>query len=263
MTDTYGGGDGSDSRAAARQRYIGPRVRSRSTGVVSYWNGSRYVAENSRERLTSPEQTALAEAEARARQMQQTQRQLDRFEQLNTRVRTGSRSQALGQWLGIPRLLSLDSNGDAPGGDGSEYDEMRSINSMLAPQQREPGSGSSSNMDVSMFREGLPNVDRPGPANSAIIRRHRSEAQDAQDYVDFLNDYWPRTGSLNNAQTEFNRYRAARDAAVRAGEAPPNWRQFFTTGRGNGGRTETPPPRGVTADQWRVMTPEQRRLFQE
>lgn len=231
MTDTYI----TQARPLNNEPYRGPERIHRATGRRQVWNGQRYVDDNNRSRLTPEEQRSISEAEAIARRYQGHLPALQRFEELNRTVPTGAWFQRFGQSMPLgpaPRLFSWDANGDRPGGSSAEFDEMRSINSTLAPEQREPGSGSSSNIDVQMFREGLPNVDRPGPANQNIINRFRERARDAQDYADFVNWYWPQTGTLNNADAEFNRFRAARERNPRL-----TWRQFFRASEQRGGPT--------------------------
>lgn len=248
--------DGQTQRPVTREPYRGPRIRNRRSGEVAIWNGQRYVSQFDRSRLTGPEQETISGAEGRARNFQQNLPSLNRFEELNRTVPTGAWFQRLGQNMPTgpaPRLFSYDSNGSQPGGGPDEFDEMRSINSRLAPQQRPPGSGSSSNIDVTMFREGLPNVDRGGPANSRIIGQYRNDARDAQDYSDFLNWYWPARGTLNGADAMYNEYRQARARNPRL-----TWQQHI------GGEQSTPParatappqrPRGVPADAvWNPQT---------
>jgi hypothetical protein len=208
-----------------REPYRGPRIRSRTTGEVRHWVGDRYVSANSPERLTPQERTARQAAMDRASQSGSYLPDLNRFEELNRTVPTGSVTQRIGQWaLNAPRILSLD-NPLTPMEEPQGYDEMRAITSRLTPNQRVEGSGASSNLDVGMFREGLPNMGNSGPANSRIIEGYRRQAQDARDYADFMDWYWPQTGSLTNADSEFARYRQAR-----AANPELSWRQFFRAG---------------------------------
>lgn len=228
MTDIYGAGDdsgqGASGRPITREPYRGARIRNRRTGEVRVWNGGRYVAQNSQERLTAQERQSLSEAQAEAGRYAQMMPDLDRFEQLNTEVPTGSLSHRFGIWAGdMPRVLGIDSNGPGPNGDTSMMmDEMRSITDRLTPAQRAPGSGSSSNLDVGMFRSGLPNIGRRGPANSDIISGYRRQGRDAQDRAEFMDWYWPRSGSLQGAEEAYAQYRAARQQ-----DPSLTWRRFF------------------------------------
>jgi hypothetical protein len=250
-------------RPMTREPYRGPRIRSRSTGEVKYWVGDRYVSENSPDRLTTQERTARQSALDNANRFGTMLPDLNRFEELNRTVPTGSVTQRAGQFFGnMPRLLYGLDNPATPQSEPQGYDEMRAIVSRLTPSQRVEGSGSSSNLDVGMFREGLPNMGNSGPANSRIIEGYRRQAQDAREYADFIDWYWPRTGSLTNADSEFARYRQARSSNPEL-----NWRQFFRadaapggggqqgeTQAGSGGRqrqNSPPRPRNVPPNaQW-------------
>jgi len=237
MSDEYSGGDGgagfgASGRPLTREPFRGNRIRNRQTGEVRVWVGDRYVGANDRARLTTTEREQLAQAEAAAANYQQHLPDLNRFEELNRTVPTGAWFQRFGQSMPTgpaPRLFSWDANGDAPGGGPNEFEEMRAITNRLTPDQREPGSGSSSNLDVTMFREGLPNIGRGGPANSRIIEGFRRQQRDAQDYADFLNWYFPQTGSLTNAQAHFQQYRTARARNPRL-----TWQEFFGSQQGGG-----------------------------
>jgi hypothetical protein len=230
MTDIYSGGDdGADGggatnvRPATRTPYRGPRVRSRSTGEVYYWTGNTYVPANSPERLTPQERTARQSAIDNAQRLQTALPDLNRYEELNRSVPTGSVTQRLGQWAGdLPQILSIDdptTSLNEPAG----MDEMRAITDRLTPRQRVPGSGATSDFEGRMFRGALPNRGRSGPANSAIIGGLRNEARDAQEYSEFLDWYWPQAGSLTGAQEHYGEYRAAR-----ARNPNLTWRQYFT-----------------------------------
>jgi hypothetical protein len=238
MSNDYDVGDALAGRPVTRQPYRGPRVRSRSTGETYYWVGDHYEPENSPRRLSAPEQQARQQALDVASNYEQHLPDLRRFEELNRTVPTGALSHRLGQALGLPRLFSFD-NDPGPGNTARGLDEQRSITSRLTPDQREPGSGSSSNLDVTMFREGLPNIGNAGPTNSRIIEGYRRQAADARAYADFIEWYWPRTGSMTGADAQFAQYRAAR-------QRNPNltWQQHF--------RVEAPArPQGVPETaQW-------------
>lgn len=207
MTDTYSVG-----RPLNREPYRGRYRTNRRTGERQVWNGTGYVALNYIGRLTTQEQQSRQAALDRARDMENVIPDLNRFEQLNRTVPTGSLSQRLGQTFGgLPRIVSIDNNA-TPQNEPQGYDEMRAINSRLAPLQREPGSGASSDTDTAMFREGLPSIASSGPANSAIIRGYRERAQEARDYADFLERYWPEHGSLHGVDQAYADYRRTRQS---------------------------------------------------
>ena len=214
MTDTYSvGGDTPGATRGPVYRGMRRQRRNPTTGQteVEYWvQGRGYVPANDASRLSPQERVARQSAIDQANRFASMLPDLNRFEELNRSVPTGSVTQRFGQWAGnMPRVFGID-NPTTAQNEPQGYDEMRAITSRLTPSQRVEGSGSSSNLDVGMFREGLPNMGNTGPANSRIIQGYRRQAQDARDYADFMDWYWPRTGSLTNADAEFARYRQAR-----------------------------------------------------
>ena len=226
MTDTYSvGGDTPGATRGPVYRGMRRQRRNPTTGQteVEYWvQGRGYVPANDASRLSPQERVARQSAIDQANRFASMLPDLNRFEELNRSVPTGSVTQRFGQWAGnMPRVFGID-NPTTAQNEPQGYDEMRAITSRLTPSQRVEGSGSSSNLDVGMFREGLPNMGNTGPANSRIIQGYRRQAQDARDYADFMDWYWPRTGSLTNADAEFARYRQARQRTPGL-----SWRQFF------------------------------------
>lgn len=208
-------------RAATRERYVGPRVRVRSTGEIRVWNGDRYVAEQSAQRLTPSEQEALQTARDAGNNAGRYLPDLNRFEQLNRVQPTGNIVQRVGTFLGIPPML-----------DDTQEEEMYAITERLAPKQRDPGSGSSSNLDVTMFRSGLPNLARGGNANSNVIRSARSRVAELQDYPAYL-EWFSQRGTLNGAQEAWTRY-------LNQGAERPPWRQYFGVPGGPAGPAQPP-----------------------
>ncbi len=226
MSNDYDNGAGesvgASGRPLTREPYRGPRIRNRRTGEERYWIGDRYVSATDPARLTTQDRESVSSAQADASRMSSTLPDLNRFEELNRNVPTGSITHRFGMFAGnMPRVVGID-NPATPQNEPQGYDEMRSIVSRLTPSQRVEGSGSSSNLDVGMFREGLPNVGNSGPANSRIISGYRRQARVAQAHAEFMDWYWPRTGSLQGADAQFNRYRTAvaRDPEL-------TWQDFF------------------------------------
>jgi hypothetical protein len=70
----------------------------------------------------------------------------------------------------------------------------------MAPQQRVPGSGETSNKDLSLFLQAVPGLDKPGPANSAIARQARADAARRQEYAVFLDRWASERGTLAGAE---------------------------------------------------------------
>lgn len=198
-------------RGPTSQPYRGPvRVR-RSDGQREVWvEGEGYVPEGSRHALTADEQRIIREAQMAASEARSVLPDLDRFMELNSVQRTGSFADIIGG-LG----------NQAPYWD-TEAQEMHAITDRLAPLMRRPGSGASSDMDVTMYRSSLPNIRRGGIANQNITQQLRRNAQDLQDYGEFLDWYATRNRTLTGALEQFNRYLAQGRTDQR-----PSWREYF------------------------------------
>ena len=109
-------------------------------------------------------------------------RDLQRFGQLNRQVPTGS------VWDSIaPDWKFLHSD---------EANEMRSIQNRLGPSQREPGSGASSDRDVSLFLSGLPSVEQKGNVNKNIREGYEKRLDYAITKKKAMEDYLYRNGNL-------------------------------------------------------------------
>ena len=212
-------------RQLSRTPYRGPRRVRRSDGQVEVWvEGQGYVAEQSARRLTGTEQGALQAARDAGLQAGRYLPDLNRFEQLNRVQDTGNIVQRVGTFLGIPPLLP-----------DKEEEEMYAITERLTPRQREPGSGASSDRDVTMFRAALPNLARSGPANSNVIQQARARVGELQDYPSYLEWYGTQHGTLNGAQEAWNAY-------VNRGTGRPPWRQYFGVSGGPAGPAQPQQP---------------------
>lgn len=217
-------------RGPTSQPFRGPRRTHRETGRTEVWvEGRGYVPENALDRLPNTEQRAVLEARANAQRLTGFLPDLDRFEELNRTENTGGWNQRLGQFFGdMPEIFP--DNG---------VDEMRSITDRLTPQQRPPGSGTTSDFDAAMFRGSLPHRGRGGNANSQVIANLRRQARDAQEYAEFLDWYWPQGGSTSGATEAWGQYMRQRQ---------PNdtrtWREYFgAQGQQQGGGRTAPQQR--------------------
>lgn len=144
-----------------------------------------------RSRMISPtEQKSIDDARSSARNSIDVLGDLTRFQDINGQVPTGGLvnnvKNVLARWGGEPNVQQLDE-----------------ITSRIAPQQRVPGSGTTSDMDLRLFLNASPKVTSAKAANDAIIERGRSEAVRRQQYADFLDKYARENGSLNGAEAAF------------------------------------------------------------
>lgn len=240
-------------RGPTSQPYRGPARVRRSDGRREIWvEGQGYVPEQSLAVLPPDERRSVLEARSAATEAQSVVPDLDRFMELNRTNRTGSLFDLVGgAWNARPMW-------------DEGMQEMHSITDRLAPLMRRPGSGASSNLDVEMFRSGLPNIRRGGNPNARIAEQLRMNAGDLQDYAEFLEWYTGRNQTTSGALEQFNRYRATGRPGRRQ-----SWRQYFGAGPVPGARapapapqTGTAPPPGVDPGDWQYMTPEERALWQ-
>jgi hypothetical protein len=83
---------------------------------------------------------------------------------------------------------------------------MKSIQDRLTPQQRAPGSGSTSNFDAEMFKNALFGPDKPKQANQNIITAITARQQSELDMQQFMSDYLDANGHLNGADRAWQQY---------------------------------------------------------
>lgn len=123
--------------------------------------------------------------------------QYDRFGQLNSVQKTGG-------LLGFPGIGSILQAVQAPF--DPELREMRALTSAIAPSMRAPGSGSSSDLDVAMFKEATVGVDKPREANDNIIKAARIMQQNQLDRPSFNDAYFTKFGTMNGMERAWQEY---------------------------------------------------------
>lgn len=216
-------------RGPTSQPYRGPRRTHRETGQTEVWvEGAGYVPETDLRRLPQQERDTVESARMRAQQFERALPDFERFAELNRTNPTGAWSQIVGSWTNQPQLIA-----------DPDIDEMRSITERWAPRQREPGSGTTTDRDIALFKGGIPNVTRTGDGNARVIEALRRQAREESSYADFVDWYWPRTGSLSGADQAWRGYRNAHPNIDRP------WREYFAPQR----------PRGVPETaQWNAQS---------
>jgi hypothetical protein len=150
-------------------------------------------------KLTAQEQKELQTARAAAQSQESSARDAERFLQVNRTVGTGE-------------MWALPFASEIRGAFDPKFAEMQSITNRMAPLQRAPGSGASSDKDVAGFKKAVPNPDYVGPTNTSIARRIKDEARIAADYAAFLDDFAAKRGTLVGAQAAWQA-RLAKPAA--------------------------------------------------
>lgn len=76
---------------------------------------------------------------------------------------------------------------------------MSAITSDVVPQRRPPGSGSSSDKDVAMYKGSFPNIDNTGPGNQKIREGIEREAAARRARANFYDDYYAQNKTLLGA----------------------------------------------------------------
>lgn len=152
-------------------------------------------------KLPEPEQKRLTELKEKADKSLYAATQAEEFVRLNRKQGTGGFNA-----LGLPFLGTI---GDLRASWDPELAQMKAITSRVAPKQREPGSGSSSNLDVEMMVSGLPNINMPGNANRETQLQWQAQANYDAAKAAFLDRYSSRFGTLNGADVAFSRWWAS------------------------------------------------------
>ena len=131
---------------------------------------------------------------------------MDQFGALNKRTPTGD---ALSIYT--PGISSMLSNDTA---------QMRSISSSLAPRERVPGSGTSTDKDIALFIQAVPSIDKPGPVNQAIREARKAQFQRDNDYLNSKETFFAKFGHVNGFDQQWSKYSA--DVPVFSADATPD-----------------------------------------
>lgn len=115
--------------------------------------------------------------------------------------------------------------------------EMQSISDRLAPKMREPGSGSSSDLDVKKFENALFGPGKDRAVNENIAKAMIQKDQNVVDYQQFRRDYFDTNGHLGGAERAWRTYLNANpifDPKAKEGTYTLNpgrvpYREFFGT----------------------------------
>lgn len=190
-----------------------------------------------------------------ARQAAQQAQDAQRFLELNSRVDTGGVTDkvGIGRWV-----QSL----------GPDYAEMESITARLAPAQRIPGSGATSDYDAKQFERATVGVDKPKPTNTNIANAVIARSKLLQDYADFRNTYLEQNGTLQGADRYWKQYvdknpifDPKKSGSFDLNAARKDWREYFAGRKEGAGRDNANPGNGGA--QPGGLTPEEQRELEE
>lgn len=163
------------------------------TGQKVVYQGGMWVAVQGQDKskLVSPvERSSLDQAQKDAQNAIGVLGDLTRFQDVNTSTPTGG----LG---GLPIIRDIREKFDP------NVQQLAEITARIAPAQRQPGSGTTSDRDLALFLQASPGVTRNKTSNDAIVERGRGEAVRRQQYADFLDKYARENGTLNGAEAAF------------------------------------------------------------
>jgi hypothetical protein len=200
--------------------YEGQTATNHSTGEQLVYRGGKWFPADSASGTATPvsggstqDRDALQNLRDGANKALNTAEAANRFVELNEKSPTGGLvGRPIIPFSGIiPGAPVWGDLGAAVTGDQG-WSQMKSITSGLAPAQREPGSGASSDMDVKMFKEALPNVETPGPANRVNAERLQLKSDKAAARSAFMDEWFARRGTLLGAEQQFTTFWAKRQA---------------------------------------------------
>ena len=147
----------------------------------------------------------LDEARLALRSEGQTIEKMNQFGALNKRTATGD---ALSIYTpGLSSMLSNDTS------------QMRSLSASLAPRERVPGSGTSTDKDIALFIQAVPSIDKPGPVNQAIREARKAQYQRDNDYLNSKEAYFSKFGHTNGFDQQWSAY--STDVPVFSADATP------------------------------------------
>lgn len=148
-------------------------------------------------KLSSRDEGFINEARDAAMQAQPAARAADEFYNLNQQHDTG------GFFRNIPIL-----GGAIMGVEGSlvpARERMETLNNLMAPSMRIPGSGTTTQPDMELYKRSIPNRALSRETNNALVRNVKGNTELLNQYAEFLEAYAQRTGSTQGALAAWNK----------------------------------------------------------
>lgn len=209
------------------------RTNPNNPAETATWNGRRWVISSAPApgggRASSGPTTSgqtgmqLRQAAEAAAQAQAEMAQTGNFQDLNAQHETGG-------VYGVPGVGNVVADLQAPF--DPTLGQMRSISARLTPQQRIPGSGTTSDRDLTLYERATPSIRNPRETNDAIINTARVEATRRQTRSAFFDSYAQTHGNLIGAQAAFEQFWSSHGQMLQ---------QMLTEGaRQRGGRRQAP-----------------------
>lgn len=132
---------------------------------------------------------------------------LNKFVDLNTKSRTGALHEGL-----MSSFFPDSFRGD-------DEKVMQSITAEIAPNKRVEGSGTTSDRDISLYLQSLPNISQGGEANRKIRDTYQQQYDRAKAKVDFLQKWYDQNGNLNGAESVWS----SQNPPTQASGNKPGW----------------------------------------
>lgn len=175
-----------------------------------------------------------------------------------TRIQTTAESARGLRGLVDEFAANLENQDTFPGSGVQVWDaEVRNMSALAARMtglMRPVGSGATSDFEQRIYARGAPSVDNTLEANRLIIEGIRKLGDIADARQMFYEEFAAQNGSLLGAEQAFQQSDDFRHLTNQAGGQQ---QQPSVTQQG----PEGAPPPGISPDEWRVMTPEERALF--
>lgn len=196
------------------------RTNPNNPSETATWNGRQWViatggvAQRSTAarppRRSAGDERTIREAREASEAASQSIASVGNFQELNRR-----------QWTG--GVLAIPGVAPAMAAFNPEIAGMRAITARIAPQQRVPNSGTTSDRDLSLFIQAGPDVGRPREANDLIISQARSEAARRRARSAWLERWAQRRGNLDGAQAAFDQWWASQSPPPQAPQQRPRY----------------------------------------
>lgn len=157
-------------------------------GIRTPWQGLPPArADMARQRAFEQAQKYLQENAAVVNQGAEVLGELDRFGELNRKSATGALYEgSLSSFM--PESLR-----------GADERVMQSITADLAPKKRIAGSGTTSDRDIALYLQSLPDISKSGDVNQKIREGYQKQFERANAKLQFMQGYFDQYGHLNGA----------------------------------------------------------------
>ena len=157
-------------------------------GVRTPWQGLPPArADMARQRAFEQAQKYLQENAAVVNQGGEVLSELERFGELNRKSGTGALYEGtLSSFM--PESLR-----------GADEKVMQSITADLAPKKRIAGSGTTSDKDIALYLQSLPDISKGGDVNQKIREGYQKQFDRVNTKLQFMQGYFDQYGHLNGA----------------------------------------------------------------